>query len=464
MFVKQARPIVLVCVLLVVLLMAGCAGQAVETPEPDPDDSVSVDNPPPATEPPSGDLEPSELVIIDLAQVDSVELLIMESFPLQVAVLVRGNLPDGCTQIDGSNQQIDRNVIAINLYTEKSDADLACTEALVPYEVNISVDVLGLPAGDYTVLVNDVAVPYPLTFSADNVLPDEAVIPYPAGCPAGTLDGEPYYTAALAICFLYPQGYVVQDVGEGMLSISSSPPESSVRPVEAILTITRSPAGAETLATLNQSLKERYVDAEVTPQNTLVDGEAAFVYDNLPGRYANRQLFVLYQGWLYALVLESLDENASVLGMEAERMWEMVLESLRFVAEGDQGDILPTPVVYLTPTPTPHPISQPPEGDGGLQGFVTLGPICPVMREGDDSCADQPLAATISVLDLSGNLVTQAQSTDSGYYRIDLPPGTYILRPEKPEPGLFPFADEQQVTVVAGQYVEVPIMYDTGIR
>ena len=34
------------------------------------------------------------------AVVDSIDVLIMESFPVQVSVTARGNLPDGCTQID----------------------------------------------------------------------------------------------------------------------------------------------------------------------------------------------------------------------------------------------------------------------------------------------------------------------------------------------------------------------------
>ncbi|MCA9900330.1 MAG: hypothetical protein KC433_19200, partial [Anaerolineales bacterium] len=34
------------------------------------------------------------------ASVDSIEILILESFPVQVNVRARGDLPDGCTTID----------------------------------------------------------------------------------------------------------------------------------------------------------------------------------------------------------------------------------------------------------------------------------------------------------------------------------------------------------------------------
>jgi len=44
---------------------------------------------------------------------------------------------------------------------------------------------------------------------------------------------------------------------------------------------------------------------------------------------------------------------------------------------------------------------QPPVGivpfDSGVMGTVLLGPVCPVMREGDESCNDKPYATEILV-------------------------------------------------------------------
>mgnify|MGYP000431804379 CR=1 FL=1 len=103
----------------------------------------------PALPPTTGD------VIIGEANVESVDVLIMESYPVQVRAVVRGNLPDGCTEISHSTQAVEGATIRIALFT-KRPADLMCTQALVPYEESIPVDIAGLPAGRYTVEVNGV--------------------------------------------------------------------------------------------------------------------------------------------------------------------------------------------------------------------------------------------------------------------------------------------------------------------
>ena len=108
-------------------------------------------------------------VIIKQAPVDSVELLLMESFPMQMRALVRGDLPDGCTEISHSGQTTEGNVIRIDLFTRRP-AGAICTQALVRYEENILVDILGLPAGDYVVSVNGVEASFSL--DVDNVPPD----------------------------------------------------------------------------------------------------------------------------------------------------------------------------------------------------------------------------------------------------------------------------------------------------
>jgi len=101
------------------------------------------------------------------AQVDSIDLLMLESFPVQITALVRGNLPDGCTTIDQIAQERQGNTFKVTI-TTKRDAGKMCTEALVPFEEAISLEVNGLPAGTYTVDVNGVTGSF--TFDVDNVL------------------------------------------------------------------------------------------------------------------------------------------------------------------------------------------------------------------------------------------------------------------------------------------------------
>jgi hypothetical protein len=107
--------------------------------------------------------------ITGLAPVESIDLLLMESFPLQVQVLVRGYLPDGCTQIDQIEQVRTGNVFRIQITTTRP-ADKMCTQIVVPFEESIPLDVVGLPAGTYTVDVNGVTASF--TLDVDNQLPE----------------------------------------------------------------------------------------------------------------------------------------------------------------------------------------------------------------------------------------------------------------------------------------------------
>jgi hypothetical protein len=83
------------------------------------------------------------------AYVDEIDVLILESFPVQVNVVVRGNLPDGCTYLDEFDVVQDGNTFNITVWTIR-DPDAMCTMALVPFEETVSLDVEGLPAGEYT--------------------------------------------------------------------------------------------------------------------------------------------------------------------------------------------------------------------------------------------------------------------------------------------------------------------------
>lgn len=116
------------------------------------------------------------------AQVDTVEVLIMESFPVQISVIARGNLPDSCTRIDEiiTQQSGDTYRVAI---TTLRQPDQMCTQAIVPFEQNVSLDVAGLPAGTYNVSVNGVSSSF--TLDVDNSLPGDATDPSVTPAPGG---------------------------------------------------------------------------------------------------------------------------------------------------------------------------------------------------------------------------------------------------------------------------------------
>ena len=100
---------------------------------------------------------------------------------------------------------------------------------------------------------------------------------------------------------------------------------------------------------------------------------------------------------------------------------------------------------------------------GTVGGLVTLGPLCPVLRE-DEPCPDQPYQATLVVQDATGVEVARTMSGLDGRYRVVLEPGTYTIVPLSPLDNILPVASPVQVTTVARRWTTVDIAYDTGIR
>ena len=125
------------------------------------------------------------------AAVDSIEILILESFPVQVNVRARGDLPDGCTTIDSVNTVRTGTTFNINITTLRQTGEI-CTEALVPFEETIALEVLELSAGTYTVNVNGINGSF--TLQVDNVAQAE---PTPTATPAdsnmGIINGRVWH-------------------------------------------------------------------------------------------------------------------------------------------------------------------------------------------------------------------------------------------------------------------------------
>lgn len=90
------------------------------------------------------------------ASLEDIEIQLSESLPLQVHVVVKGYLSDGCTKIDRIKQERTDDDFSITITTIRP-VDLNCIQVIVPFEKTIPLDVLGLKAGVYTVTVNDMS-------------------------------------------------------------------------------------------------------------------------------------------------------------------------------------------------------------------------------------------------------------------------------------------------------------------
>jgi hypothetical protein len=108
-------------------------------------------------------------------------------------------------------------------------------------------------------------------------------------------------------------------------------------------------------------------------------------------------------------------------------------------------------------------IDSSPTPSSGAEGYVTEGPMCPgPVAVGENSCPDRPYQATISILDTDNKQITQFQTDPSGYFKITLPAGTYILHPESE--AVMPHASDQAFVVTQDQFTQLSVIYDTGMR
>jgi hypothetical protein len=90
------------------------------------------------------------------AYVDSSQLLIMESMPLQFSINLKGNLPNPCYRLRISPAQPDaENKINVEVYS-LVDPELICVQTTKPYDVNFPLG--SYPTGHYFLLVNGVQI------------------------------------------------------------------------------------------------------------------------------------------------------------------------------------------------------------------------------------------------------------------------------------------------------------------
>lgn len=106
-----------------------------------------------------------------LAPVDSIDILIAESFPVQVFVKIEGYLPTPCYQISRIEKYRQKNIFYITIMMNYYDD--SCIELVVPYTETVSLEVYGLPAGTYQVNVNGVVNSFALEI--DNILPNNTI-------------------------------------------------------------------------------------------------------------------------------------------------------------------------------------------------------------------------------------------------------------------------------------------------
>ena len=106
--------------------------------------------------PPTSPTEEPGIPVTGVANVQSLEIQIVEAQPLQINAILRGQLPDaGCTTISSVTQVRNGNTIQLSLLTTSSPLAL-CAQVLTPFERVVALDMSNLSPGQYKVHVNNI--------------------------------------------------------------------------------------------------------------------------------------------------------------------------------------------------------------------------------------------------------------------------------------------------------------------
>ena len=85
--------------------------------------------------------------------IDRSDLLIMESYPIQIALVLQGSLPTPCHQLRVIAKPPDeQNRIQVDVYSVVDPA-MVCVQVIELFEVNIGLG--SFPTGHYSVWVNE---------------------------------------------------------------------------------------------------------------------------------------------------------------------------------------------------------------------------------------------------------------------------------------------------------------------
>jgi hypothetical protein len=150
---------------LMVIVLISCAptprttDEVTGTPLPD----TAVTSPPnetmPANEPVENPFAPMP-GDADLSRgnvyIQEASLLIRESYPVQIAINLKGELPTPCNQLRVETGAPDsNNSINIDVYSV-ANPDMMCAQVLKPFEENVNLGTF--PSGHYSVFVNGESV------------------------------------------------------------------------------------------------------------------------------------------------------------------------------------------------------------------------------------------------------------------------------------------------------------------
>jgi uncharacterized protein YraI len=139
----------------------GTAGNCFAVADPTLTQPASVPGDPPPT---AGPIQETGSAVVE-----SLEVQLLESFPVQGNAVLRGYYPDACTVIDSYDQVMAGPTIRLRMTTRRTAEQ--CAQVLTPFEQIIPLNIMGLPAGSYDVRINELVAPFSLSVDNEPGLP-----------------------------------------------------------------------------------------------------------------------------------------------------------------------------------------------------------------------------------------------------------------------------------------------------
>lgn len=313
------------------LFLSACSLQFGGIPSPT---STSKNTPIPPTSTPSPSPEPptptpTQLVIAEAATVESIQLNVMESFPVKANLEILGNLPDDCTEVRRIAATTVEDTFDVRVLTQRP-AQAECAQDVVPFEETLPLDVLGLPAGQYT--VNVYAHSAALTLDEDNVPPETSTCRAPGEGLQLFSHQEDNLNAGY--CFLHPVDFdLLPDRVEDYQIVAGPELDPGPDMTRAAVTVTTVDREGRTL--------EQYVEEQIslasrgTPvdQSTISLGPEAqgTRVEGFPMRVPVRVVYSEYRDQFYILVFAPKHEEPTPARSDMERLYESVIASWMFL-------------------------------------------------------------------------------------------------------------------------------------
>lgn len=272
------------------------------------------------TETPKGGLATGQDAIVE-----DLEVMVLESFPVQVNAVVRGSLPDGCTTIQTITASREGDIFDLTILTQRP-VGVSCTEALVPFEETVSLDVYGLPAGSYSVKAGDQTASFQL--NVDN-LPQDV-----KSCPEPGEDQKLFQDDAAVVpyCFLYPSDFEpLSGEMEGFHTLVGPGHGDEPEPVRATLSITTFDPAGQTLESFVDTRVAEYPGLTIQQEPINLGGEPAILLPEFPGRLPASMVYAEKGDWIYELTFWPDDPAVPDAREDMRRLYEIVVKTWVFL-------------------------------------------------------------------------------------------------------------------------------------